>query len=208
MATWGALRLLPCLQCGRGFGATTPQAHDYVLVNVGVRVCKHHCRCSRSKIARAVLSVNPTTAVIHARKGNQEHRISAPVAILQLYSSMLHDMAADGVFDPPEDGAPRPPQALPANPRHDPEAVGAALRWTMGLSTMLPLDVYMCVKVLEYVHLYVLTCGMSQFVSTLCAAMRAPSTPHPPPCSARHGGQFDAVVGVHASRQSVSAISI
>jgi hypothetical protein len=46
------------------------------------------------------------------------------------------------------EGATQEP-VLPANPRHDAASVEAALRWAMGLLTMLSLDVYACSGVLR-----------------------------------------------------------
>jgi hypothetical protein len=64
---------------------------------------------------------------------------------------MLNQMVEDGVLGDGTAGvAPdREPPVLPANPRHDPASVEAALRWAMGLCTMLPLDVHACAGVLR-----------------------------------------------------------
>lgn len=103
----------------------------------------------RARIARAVLTVNKTSATICMRKGQSEQRISAPISVLQLYSEMLFNMVQDGIFDDSFSDPDSPPVMLPVNPRHQPEAVQMALRWVMGLCTMLPLDVYLCAEVLR-----------------------------------------------------------
>jgi hypothetical protein len=53
-----------------------------------------------------------------------------------------------GSEDDATDGAVQEP-VLPANPRHDAKSVETALRWAMGLITMMPLDVHACTGVLR-----------------------------------------------------------
>lgn len=101
----------------------------------------------RAHIARAVLAVNDASLIISMRSAKAEQRISAPIGVLQLYSGMLYNMVQDGVCEGsgPEERAP----ILPVNPRHDPQAVHTALRWVMGMCTMLPLDVHPLAEVLR-----------------------------------------------------------
>ena len=103
----------------------------------------------RAQIARAVLAVNKASAVICIRNAQAEQRIAAPILVLQLYSGMLFDMVQDGIFESSLSGPEAAPAVLPVNPRHDPAAVQMALRWVMGMATMLPLDVHPCAEVLR-----------------------------------------------------------
>lgn len=48
-----------------------------------------------------------------------------------------------------DEGASQEPHVLPANPRHEAASVETALRWAMGMSTMMPLDVHACAGVLR-----------------------------------------------------------
>ena len=93
--------------------------------------------------------MNKASAIICVRNAMAEERISAPIRVLQLYSDMLNDMVRDGVFDDALSDPEAPATVLPVNPRHDPAAVQAALRWVMGMCTMLPLDVHTCSEVLR-----------------------------------------------------------
>lgn len=68
----------------------------------------------------------------------------APIAVLRLYSSVLRDMDADGVFADCSE-----PPVVPASAHHDAEAVATALRWALGLCTLLAADVHTCVRVLK-----------------------------------------------------------
>lgn len=105
----------------------------------------------RARVARAVLTVSKASAVICIQRQLAQERISAPIGVLQLYSGMLNDMVQDGVFDAALDDPAAPAPVLPVNPRHDPQAVQTALRWVMGMCTMLPLDVHACAEVLRCV---------------------------------------------------------
>jgi hypothetical protein len=83
--------------------------------------------------------------VLKAQIKGSTHLVKAPVAVLQLYSAMLNDMAAQGVF---AEGEAAP--VVTVSSHHTPEGVSAALRWAMGLQTLLTMDVHTCLQVLRY----------------------------------------------------------
>jgi hypothetical protein len=100
----------------------------------------------RAALARAVVAADKRVLVIsHVAEGHS-HLIRVPVAVLRLHSAMINDMATDGVFDsPPEEAGAA--HKIDGNPRHHPAAVSAALRWAMGLHSMLASDVQTCMQV-------------------------------------------------------------
>lgn len=94
---------------------------------------------------------------IKAGRNDDAQIINAPVAVLRLYSAMINDMADDGVLPAgcfSDHGSQENQQhranaaAFTANTMHSAAAVSAALRWAMGLQTMLPLGVHLCAQVL------------------------------------------------------------
>ena len=102
-------------------------------------------------IARAALACNKGMVRITTTCGERPQVIRAPVAVLRLYSGMLNDMVVDDIItigDADAGGDADGEPVVPANDRHEPEAVSAALRWAMGLHTLLAADVHVCAQVL------------------------------------------------------------
>eukprot|EP00892_Ulva_mutabilis_P010048 jgi/Ulvmu1/7415/UM036_0075.1 len=122
----------------------------------------------RARIARAVLTVSKASAVICMRNAAAEQRVSAPIGVLQLYSGMLNDMVQDGVFDDALADPDAPAPVLPVNPRHDPCAVQTALRWVMGMCTMLPLDVHTCAEVLRVAEFFMMRSLRAEALCVIC----------------------------------------
>jgi hypothetical protein len=83
--------------------------------------------------------------VIKAHFKGNAHQVKAPVVVLQLYSAMINDMVAGDVF---VEGEFAP--VVTVSSHHTPEGISAALRWAMGLQTLLPMDVHMCLQALRY----------------------------------------------------------
>lgn len=124
----------------------------------------------RARLARAVLQADRTTVVIEtvaAHGTSVATRITAPLAVLRLYSTMLQDMSADGVFDDSGDSASAPPRLF-ANPRHTAEAVSTALRWAMGLATLLALNVRALAGVFACAVPACQRCSLSAACATCC----------------------------------------
>ena len=91
----------------------------------------------------------------------------APIAVLRLYSAVLRDMDDDGVFQGDGgvhqgNGAEAP--VVPASAHHDAAAVATALRWALGLCTLLAADVPACVRVLR--------CAASASLAVMCLYVR------------------------------------
>jgi hypothetical protein len=84
--------------------------------------------------------------VIKAHFKGTAHQVKTPVGVLQLYSAMINGMAAEGVFS---EGEVAP--VVTMSSYHTPEGVSAALRWAMGLQTLLQMDVHTCLQALRYV---------------------------------------------------------
>lgn len=61
----------------------------------------------------------------------------------------MQDGVLGGADDASEEGGSKEPPVLPANPRHNATSVEEALRWALGLSTMMPRDVHECSEVLR-----------------------------------------------------------